>query len=76
MAEGDVVVVNTNSRAFNANVFDGVDDYVEIPHNAAQLGANLSNGFTISVVPGIPSPLVRPRPPLKIIFLASLWKPG
>jgi len=30
------------------NVFDGVDDYVEIPHNAAQLGANLSQGFTIS----------------------------
>lgn len=48
MAAGDVVVVNTNSRSFNANVFDGVDDYVEIPHNAAQLGANLSNGFTIS----------------------------
>jgi hypothetical protein len=28
--------------------FDGVDDYVQIPHNAAFLGANLSNGFTIS----------------------------
>jgi hypothetical protein len=34
--------------AFNYNDFDGTDDYVEVPHNAAQLGANLSNGFTIS----------------------------
>jgi len=32
----------------SANVFDGVDDYVEVPHSSAQLGANLSNGFTIS----------------------------
>jgi uncharacterized protein (UPF0333 family) len=28
--------------------FDGVDDYVEIPHHESQLGSNLSNGFTIS----------------------------
>jgi hypothetical protein len=48
MAAGDVDVAFTKVRAFNSNVFDGVDDYVEIPHNAAQLGANLSNGFTIS----------------------------
>jgi hypothetical protein len=48
MADGDVDVRLTNSRSFNSNVFDGVDDYVEIPHHASQLGANLSNGFTIS----------------------------
>jgi hypothetical protein len=48
MAAGDVKVGITTTRAFNANVFDSVDDYVEIPHNDAQLGANLSNGFTIS----------------------------
>jgi len=48
MAAGDVAVSLTQIRAFNCNVFDGVDDYVEIPHNAAQLGANLTNGFTIS----------------------------
>lgn len=48
MAKGDVSVVNTQSRAFSCNEFDGVDDYVEIPHNDRQLGANLSNGFTIS----------------------------
>ena len=28
--------------------FDGVDDFVDVPHNALQLGTNLSNGFTIS----------------------------
>jgi hypothetical protein len=48
MAAGDTSVVLTKNRAFPCNVFDGVDDYVEIPHNAAQLGANLINGFTIS----------------------------
>ena len=44
-------MMDDNRGDFNltrANLFDGVDDYVEIPHNAAQLGANLSNGFTIS----------------------------
>jgi hypothetical protein len=48
MAAGDCDIRITKPRAFNSNVFDGVDDYIEIPHNAAQLGANLSNGFTIS----------------------------
>ena len=48
MAAGDVAVSNTKVRAFDCNLFNGVDDYVEIPHNANQLGANLSNGFTIS----------------------------
>jgi len=48
MADGDVDAKITTTRAFPCNVFDGVDDYVEIPHNDAQLGANLSNGFTIS----------------------------
>jgi hypothetical protein len=28
--------------------FNGTTSYVEIPHNAAQLGANLGSGFTIS----------------------------
>jgi hypothetical protein len=48
MAAGDVGVSITTVKGFPCNVFDGVDDYVEIPHNAAQLGANLSKGFTIS----------------------------
>jgi len=48
MTAGDVDVRLTQNRGFNCNIFDGVDDYVEIPHNANQLGANLSNGFTIS----------------------------
>lgn len=48
MAAGDVKVALSNSRGLACNVFDGVDDYVEIPHNANQLGVNLPNGFTIS----------------------------
>lgn len=48
MAAGDVKVSNTKVRAFNCNVFDGVDDYVEVPHHPYQLGAYLANGFTIS----------------------------
>lgn len=48
MAAGDVTAKRTNYSDYPCNVFDGVDDYVEIPHNAAQLGANLANGFTIS----------------------------
>lgn len=48
MAAGDVKVSLTTNRSFKGASFDGVDDYVEIPHNASQLGANLSNGFTIS----------------------------
>jgi hypothetical protein len=48
MASGDLTATSPTTSQMNASVFDGVDDYVEIPHNAAQLGANLSNGFTIS----------------------------
>jgi len=48
MAAGAVEVNITSMNAKGCNVFDGVDDYVEIPHNDNQLGANLSNGFTIS----------------------------
>lgn len=48
MVAGDVKVRLTTIRAFKCNVFDKVDDYVEVPHNQAQLGVNLSNGFTIS----------------------------
>jgi len=48
MAAGDVTAKRSAYSDFPCNVFDGVDDYVEIPHNANQLGANLSNGFTIS----------------------------
>lgn len=48
MVAGDVKVSITTPRAFGCNMFDGVDDYVEIAHNACQLGANLSNGFTVS----------------------------
>jgi hypothetical protein len=48
MAAGDVDARITTLRAMPCNVFDGVDDYVEIPHNDNQLGANLAGGFTIS----------------------------
>jgi hypothetical protein len=48
MVAGDVSAAITTNRGLACNVFDGVDDYVEIPHNDNQLGANLSNGFTIS----------------------------
>lgn len=48
MAAGDVDVKVTTNRTFTGASFDGVDDYVQIPHHASQLGANLSNGFTIS----------------------------
>lgn len=48
MAAGDVNVKITTPRAFKGASFDGVDDYVEIPHHDSQLGDNLPNGFTIS----------------------------
>lgn len=48
MAAGDVTAKLTKVRAFSSNVFDMVDDYVEVAHDARQLGANLSNGFTLS----------------------------
>ena len=48
MAAGDITAKRTNYSDFPCNIFDGVDDYVEIPHAAQQLGANLSNGYTIS----------------------------
>jgi hypothetical protein len=48
MASGDVTATLSTSSERKSASFDGVDDYVEIPHNDSQLGANLSNGFTIS----------------------------
>jgi hypothetical protein len=48
MAAGDITAKRSKYSDFPCNVFDGVDDYVEIPHAEQQLGANLSNGFTIS----------------------------
>jgi hypothetical protein len=48
MAAGDMTATNGTLSLRPCAVFDGVDDYVEIPHDASQLGANLSNGFTIS----------------------------
>jgi hypothetical protein len=49
MAAGDVTAVRSKaSDVYSAASFDGVDDYVEIPHHASQLGENLSYGFTIS----------------------------
>ena len=48
MASGDLTGTYGKTSERDCAMFDGVDDYVEIPHNAAQLGANLSNGFTIS----------------------------
>ena len=48
MGAGAVEVNITTNHTLKGAIFDGVDDYVELPHNANQLGANLSNGFTIS----------------------------
>jgi hypothetical protein len=48
MAAGDVKVSLTKNRGFSCNVFDGADDYVEVAHDKRQLGAALTNGFTIS----------------------------
>jgi hypothetical protein len=48
MAAGDVSTEIVNLNAKRCAVFDGVDDYVEIPHHESQLGSNLSDGFTIS----------------------------
>lgn len=49
MAAGDITAVRSKaSDVYSAASFDGVDDRVDIPHHASQLGANLSNGFTIS----------------------------
>lgn len=49
MASGDITAdrAEASDGQYGAS-FDGVDDYVEILHHASQLGANLSNGFTIS----------------------------
>jgi hypothetical protein len=48
MAAGDITADLAEASKYVGASFDGVDDYVEIPHHASQLGANLSNGFTIS----------------------------
>jgi len=48
MASGDVDVKITSNNAHYGASFDGVDDYIEIPHHENQLGRNLLNGFTIS----------------------------
>ena len=48
MASGDLTGTVGRQSERPGAYFDGVDDYVEIPHNANQLGTNLSNGFTIS----------------------------
>jgi hypothetical protein len=48
MAAGDVKAVLTKVRAFSCNVFDGVDDYVEVPHHWKLLDTNFSQGLTIS----------------------------
>lgn len=48
MAPGAVEVNNTTIDAKAGAVFDGVDDFVEVPHNSNQLGVALADGFTIS----------------------------
>ena len=48
MAAGAVESNITSNNSKQGAMFDGVDDYVQVPHNANQLGANLSNGFTLS----------------------------
>jgi len=48
MASGDLTTTNGTYSEKPCNIFDGVDDYVAIPHAVQQLGANLTNGFTIS----------------------------
>ena len=48
MAVGDTTVNLNNPLAKKGAVFDGVDDYVSVPHNTEFLGINLTEGFTIS----------------------------
>jgi len=48
MAAGDVAVNITTNNSRACAKFDGVDDFVDITHNKNQLGANLTDGFTIS----------------------------
>jgi len=48
MVSGAVVANLTRPLARRGAVFDGVDDFVDVAHNANQLGANLTGGFTIS----------------------------
>ena len=48
MGVGSISGNITSLTAFNSDLFNGTYSYIEIPHNDAQLGANLTNGFTIS----------------------------
>ena len=41
-------LTNSNTVVGDNMEFNGSDSYIEIPHDASQLGANLTNGFTIS----------------------------
>ena len=47
MATGDLAATRATMSEKKCAVFDGVDDNVDFPHNAAFLGTNLVNGFTI-----------------------------
>ena len=48
MVSGAVVANLTRPLARRGAVFDGVDDFVDVPHNINQLADSLSNGFTLS----------------------------
>lgn len=48
MAVGDVRTAMLDATSFGCAKFDGVDDYVEIPHSANQLGVNLSDGMSVA----------------------------
>jgi len=49
MAAGDVSVRISRTRGFACNLFDGVDDYIEIAHTGFELGTNYTaEGMTVS----------------------------
>ena len=48
MATGDLAATRATMSEKKCAVFDGVDDNVDFGHNAAHLGANLLNGFTLA----------------------------
>jgi len=49
MASGDVnISTGINPIAFNCASFDGINDYIDIPHTTADLGTSYPNGMSVS----------------------------
>jgi hypothetical protein len=48
MASGDLAGTVSAEQFLPSAVFDGVDDYIDVPHKDRLLGTNLTDGFTFS----------------------------